>query len=302
MRKSQTFTYGGQAVIEGVMMRGPSTWAVAVRCPDGSIEVETRPVETVTTRFPFLKWPLVRGTVALVEAMVIGIKALSFSASKATAEEEKPISPLEMAGTVALALGLAIGLFVILPVFLAHLLLPLVVGDVAQNVLEGFIRVSVFILYVAVVGLMPDIRRVFQYHGAEHKVIHAYEAGAKLEREEVQRYSALHPRCGTSFILLVIILKVFIFSLLATDPLWWRVASRVLLLPVVAGLAYEAIKFTARHAQSPLSRLLIAPGLAVQKLTTREPDHDQVEVAISAFEAVRVKEEGEDDVRETGAS
>jgi uncharacterized protein YqhQ len=313
------FNYGGQAVIEGVMMRGPSAWAVAVRCPDQRIEVETRPVETVTARYPFLKWPLIRGTVVLVESMVIGIKALSFSASKATEEEEKPISPLEMAATVALALGLAIVLFIVLPVFLAHLLTPLVPGTVGQNVLEGLIRVGAFLAYVAGVGLMPDIRRVFQYHGAEHKVINAYEAGTRLEPAAVQRHSALHPRCGTSFILLVIILKVFIFSFLATDPLWWRITSRVLLLPVVAGVAYEVIKFTARHARFPLSRLLLAPGLAVQRLTTREPDDGQVEVAISAFEAVRVAEEaekgtvnqeereaeaeeGEGDVRKVGAS
>jgi uncharacterized protein YqhQ len=296
------FNYGGQAVIEGVMMRGPSTWAVAVRGPDNTIEVETRPVGTVTARYPFLKWPLVRGTVVLIESLVIGIKALSFSAAKATAEEEKPITPLEMAGTVALAFGLAIGLFIVLPVFLAHLLTPLVADNVGQNVIEGLIRVAAFLAYVAGVGLLPDIRRVFQYHGAEHKVINAYEAGAKLESGEVQRYSALHPRCGTSFILLVIILKVFIFSFMATDPLWWRVASRVLLLPVVAGVAYEMIKLMARYARFPLSRLLLTPGLAVQKLTTREPDHGQVEVAIRAFEAVRAREEGEYHVREAGAS
>ncbi|MBE0467500.1 MAG: DUF1385 domain-containing protein [Candidatus Desulforudis sp.] len=296
------FNYGGQAVIEGVMMRGPSAWAVAVRCPDNNIEIETRPVETVTNRLPCLKWPLVRGTVVLVESLIIGIKALNFSASKATAEEEKPITPLEMAGTVVVAVGLAIGLFIVLPVFLAHLLTPLVAGSVGQNVIEGLIRITAFMLYVAAVGLMPDIRRVFQYHGAEHKVINAYEAGARLEGGEVQRYSALHPRCGTSFILVVILLKVFIFCFLATDPLWWRIASRVLLLPVVAGVAYEVIKLTARYAAFPLSKLLLAPGLAVQKLTTREPDQSQLEVAISAFEAVRVREEGDYNVREVGAS
>lgn len=296
------FNYGGQAVIEGVMMRGPSAWAVAVRCPDNSIEIETRPVETVTKRLPCLKWPLVRGTVVLVESLIIGIKALNFSASKATAEEEKPITLLEMAGTVVVAVGLAIGLFIVLPVFLAHLLTPLVAGSVGQNVIEGLIRITAFMLYVAAVGLMPDIRRVFQYHGAEHKVINAYEAGARLEGGEVQRYSALHPRCGTSFILVVILLKVFIFCFLATDPLWWRIATRVLLLPVVAGVAYEVIKLTARYAAFPLSKLLLAPGLAVQRLTTREPDEGQLEVAISAFEAVRVREEGDYNVREVGAS
>lgn len=298
----KNFSYGGQAVIEGVMMRGPRTWAVAVRCPDNTVEVETRAVETITSRYPFLKWPLIRGTVVLVESLVLGVRALSFSANRAAGEEEKPISPWEMGFTIGLAFGLAILLFIVLPVFLAHLLTPLVAGRVGQNVLEGLLRVGAFLLYVAGVGLMPDIKRVFQYHGAEHKVINAYEAGAELEPDEVQRYSPLHPRCGTSFLLLVIVLKIFIFSFLATDPLWWRVSSRILLLPVVAGLAYELIKLTARYAQFPLARLMLAPGLAVQRLTTREPDHGQVEVALTAFEAVRAREEGDRDVCEVGPS
>ncbi|ACA60642.1 DUF1385 domain-containing protein [Candidatus Desulforudis audaxviator] len=296
------FNYGGQAVIEGVMMRGPRTWAVAVRCPDNTVEVETRAVETITTRYPFLKWPFVRGTVVLVESLVIGVRALSYSANKAAGEEEKPISPLEMALTIGLAFGLAILLFIVLPVFLAHLLTPLVAGRIGQNVIEGLLRVGAFVAYVAGVGLMPDIKRVFQYHGAEHKVINAYEAGSELSPEAVQRYSPLHPRCGTSFLLLVIVLKIFIFSFLATDPLWWRVSSRILLLPVVAGLAYELIKLTALYARFPLARLVLAPGLAVQRLTTREPDDSQVEVALTAFEAVRVREEGDRDVREIGPS
>ncbi len=289
----KNFHYGGQAVIDGVMMRGSTTWAVAVRAPDQSIAVETRAVQTITKRYPFLKWPLIRGSVVLVESLLIGIKALSISASVATEEEEKPITPWEMAGSIAVAMGLAVALFIVLPIFIAHLFTPLVSGAVAQNFLEGALRVAAFLGYIAAVSYMPDIRRVFQYHGAEHKVINAYEAGAKLESAEVKKFSPLHARCGTSFLLLVILLKVLIFSFIATDPLWWRVASRILLLPIIAGLAYEGIKLTAKYAQSYLSRILMAPGLLVQRMTTREPDEEQIEVALKAFQTVRTQEEGE---------
>ncbi|MBU4534177.1 MAG: DUF1385 domain-containing protein [Eubacteriales bacterium] len=285
--------YGGQAVIEGVMMRGPEEWAVACRCPDNSITVEKRPVESVTKRFPFLKWPFIRGTVVLVESMVIGIKALTHSANQATGEEDQPISPLEMIGTVVFAIGLSIFLFIILPVVLAHLFTPVVQGTVGQNILEGGIRILVFIAYIWLVGLLKDIQRVFEYHGAEHKTINAYEAGSELTPAKVQQFSVQHPRCGTSFLLVVIVLKVFIFAFLATDPLWWRILSRILLLPLVAGIAYELIKFSARHDKTFFCRLLIAPGMLIQRLTTREPDDDQVEVAIRAFEAVKVSEHRE---------
>ncbi|MDA8097697.1 MAG: DUF1385 domain-containing protein [Desulforudis sp.] len=286
-------TYGGQAVIEGVMMRGPEEWAVACRCPDNSITVEKRPVESVTKRFPLLKWPFIRGTVVLVESLVIGIRALTFSANQATGEEDQPISPLEMIGTIAFAIGLSIVLFIVLPVVLAHLFKPVIHGAVGQNILEGGIRILVFLAYIALVGLLKDIQRVFEYHGAEHKTINAYEAGSELTPAKVQRFSVQHPRCGTSFLLVVIVLKIFIFAFLATDPLWWRIASRILLLPLVAGIAYELIKFAARHDKAFFCRLLIAPGMLIQRLTTREPDDGQVEVAIRAFQAVKVAENGE---------
>lgn len=284
--------YGGQAVIEGVMMRGPEEWAVTCRCPDNSITVEKRPVESVTKRFPLLKWPFIRGTVVLIESMVIGIKALTHSANQSTGEEDQPISPLEMIGTVAFAIGLSIFLFIILPVVLAHLFKPMVEGTVGQNILEGGIRILVFIVYIWLVGLLKDIKRVFEYHGAEHKTINAYEAGSEMTPAEVQRFSVQHPRCGTSFLLVVIVLKIFIFAFLATDPLWWRILSRILLLPLVAGIAYELIKFSARH-EAFFCRMLIAPGMLIQRLTTREPDDGQVEVAIRAFEAVKVSEHRE---------
>ncbi|MEW5763187.1 MAG: DUF1385 domain-containing protein [Bacillota bacterium] len=290
------FDYGGQAVIEGVMMRGPAVWSVAVRRPDNSINVEQWPVTSVTGRWRFLKWPFIRGTVVMVESMVLGVQALSFSAAEAVGEEERPLSRWELAGTIVLAAGLAVALFVFLPAALAHLVRSLVPGSFGQNLIEGLVRMLVFLGYVAGVGLIPDIRRVFAYHGAEHKVINAWEAGADMDVAGVRPYPVLHPRCGTSFLLIVLAQAIVLFSFLAVEPLWWRLTSRLLLLPVVAGLGYEFIKFTARHAAHPACRALMAPGLWVQRLTTREPDDGQIEVALRALQAVIVKE-GDIDVR-----
>lgn len=290
--KQREITYGGQAVIEGVMMRGPASWAVAVRLPDRSVAIERRPVETVTRRFPFLKWPFLRGTVVLIESMVIGLQALSYSAAQATGEEERPLTPWEIGGTMVIALALAVTLFVLLPVGVAHLALPYIKGTVGTNILEGVVRVLVFLAYVYLIGLMPDIRRVFAYHGAEHKTINALEAGAPLEVAAVQRFSTRHPRCGTSFLLIVLVVSIVVFSFLATEPLWWRFVSRLLMLPVVAGISYEFVKAGACRMQSPLWRALIAPGLCLQALTTREPDDGMVEVAIASLHAV-MDEEGE---------
>lgn len=290
--KQRETTYGGQAVIEGVMMRGPAGWAVAVRLPDRSIAVERRPVETVTRRFPFLKWPFLRGTAVLIESMVIGLQALSYSAAQATGEEERPLTPWEIGGTMVVALALAVALFVLLPVGAAHLALPYVRGTVGTNILEGVVRVLVFLAYVYLIGLMPDIRRVFAYHGAEHKTINALEAGAPLEVAAVQRFSTRHPRCGTSFLLIVLVVSIVVFSFLATEPLWWRFVSRLLMLPVVAGISYELVKAGACRLQSPLWRAMVAPGLWLQALTTREPDDGMVEVAIASLRAV-LDEEGE---------
>ncbi|MDI6710945.1 MAG: DUF1385 domain-containing protein [Bacillota bacterium] len=274
-------------------MRGPASWAVAVRLPDRSVAVERRPVETVTRRFPFLKWPFLRGTVVLIESMVIGLQALSYSAAQATGEEERPLTPWEIGGTMVVALALAVALFVLLPVGVAHLALPYVRGTVGTNILEGVVRVLVFLAYVYLIGLMPDIRRVFAYHGAEHKTINALEAGAPLEVRHVQRFSTRHPRCGTSFLLIVLVVSIAVFSFLATEPLWWRFVSRLLMLPVVAGISYEFVKAGACRLQSPLWRVLVAPGLWLQALTTREPDDGMVEVAIASLDAVMEREEGE---------
>lgn len=279
------FQYGGQAVIEGVMMRGPDTRAIAVRRPDQSIVVDEKPVGSLTRRVPVLKWPLVRGVVVLIESLVLGIEALTFSAGQAVGEEEE-LTAKEIFITVGIALGLAVLLFAVLPTAAAHLLNRVAPGSLAQNLLEGLFRIAIFLAYVAAIGQVGDIRRVFQYHGAEHKVINAFEAGEELTVEKVQRHSTLHPRCGTSFLLIVLAVSILLFSLLGKQVLWWRILSRVLLLPVVAGIGYELVKLSGRYAAVPLCRVLIAPGLWLQKMTTSQPDDGQVEVAIAAFGAV----------------
>ncbi|OPZ75209.1 MAG: hypothetical protein BWY80_00244 [Firmicutes bacterium ADurb.Bin456] len=284
------FQYGGQAVIEGVMMRGPDTRAIAVRRPDQTIIVDEKKVGSLTKRVPVLKWPLVRGVVVLIEALVLGIEALTFSASQATGEEEE-LTPWEIIITVGIALALAVLLFAFLPVWAAHLLNRIAPGAFVQNLIEGFFRIAIFLAYVVAIGKMADIKRVFQYHGAEHKVINAYEAGDQLAVERVQQYSTLHPRCGTSFLLIVLVISILIFSLLGEQVLWWRILSRVLLLPVIAGISYELVKISGKYYSKPLCRVLIAPGMWLQKLTTGPPDDGQVEVALAAFGAVAKESE-----------
>lgn len=290
------FQYGGQAVIEGVMMRGPSSRAVAVRLPEGGIAVDEKKIDSITNKYPFLKWPILRGVVALAEALIIGIEALSYSANKAMGEEEE-LSKTELVLTIGLAFALAVVLFVVIPTGAAHLLKSYVQGSLLQNVLEGILRLVVFLLYVVLIGRLEDIKRVFQYHGAEHKVINAYEAGHELTVEKVQRFTTFHPRCGTSFLLIVLVLSIFMFAMLGNQDLFWRIASRVLLLPVLAGISYEALKLSAKYADKFLCRVLITPGRWLQRLTTGEPDDRQVEVAIAAFGAVLKESETRVNVR-----
>jgi Predicted metal-dependent enzyme len=281
--------YGGQAVIEGVMMRGPQSWAVAVRRSDQTIALDLNPVNSVLDRAPFLKWPFLRGVVVLGESLVIGLKALTYSAGQAAGEEEE-IKGWEMGLTLLAALTLAVLLFVVIPTGITHYAAAGIKGSLAQNVLEGILRLAVFLGYVLAIGRLPDIKRVFAYHGAEHKVINAYEAKEALTAENVQKYSTFHPRCGTSFILIVLVFSIFLFSLLPAGDLWWRVASRILILPVLAGLSYEMLKLSAKYPEFVFSRLFIIPGRWLQGLTTREPGDDQVEVAIRALTAVLQKE------------
>ncbi|WP_027364408.1 DUF1385 domain-containing protein [Desulfotruncus alcoholivorax] len=291
------FNYGGQAVIEGVMMRGPDALAVAVRRPDSTIVIDHKPVSSITSRIKPLKWPMLRGVVVLFESLIVGLQALSFSANQAMEGEEEELTARDIAITMALAFGLAILLFVVVPTGAAHLLNRWVHGSILQNLLEGLIRITVFLAYVVAIAQMNDIKRVFCYHGAEHKVINAYEAGEELTVERVQRYSTYHPRCGTSFLLIVLVVSILVFAMLGEQVLWWRILSRVLLLPVVAGISYELLKASARYQNNMIFCILAAPGKWVQQLTTGEPDGNMVEVAITALKAVLKEDRGEVSVR-----
>lgn len=276
---------GGQAVIEGVMMRGFGNMAMAVRQPDGGIAVEQQTLNSLTDKYPVLKQPLLRGMVALGEALVYGMKALSNSAQLA-GEESEELSDREMAMTMLMSIALAIGLFIVLPTFIAKFLKAYAENLMLLNLIEGVIRLAFFIIYVAVISRVRDIQRVFEYHGAEHKTIHAYEAGVPLEVEHVRPFSTLHPRCGTSFLLIVMLVSMVVFSFMGWPEIWQRIGSRILLMPLIAGISYEIIRYAGRNAQNSLVSLLIVPGLLLQKLTTREPDGEQIEVAIKALQAV----------------
>ncbi len=279
---------GGQAVIEGVLMRAPRSMAIAVRRPDGEIIVKRDTVVPLSEKFPLVKLPLVRGAVALFTSLIIGMKALSFSANEAISEgeEKEEMSSLAMGGTIAVALLFGILLFFILPLFLTKLLIPIIgESNIVFNLVDGLIRMLVFLIYVYSISRMSDIQRVFQYHGAEHKSIFAFEAGISLTVENVKQFSRLHPRCGTSFLLIVMLVSIVVFSLIPKAwPFYLKAGSRIILLPLIAGCSYELLKWSAKYEKSRLVRMLIAPGLALQKLTTREPDDAQLEVAIRSLE------------------
>jgi len=282
---------GGQAVIEGVMMRGPELIATAVREPSGSIVIQKEVVKSITQKYPFLKKPLVRGFIALLESLVYGLKSLSFSA-QAAGEEGEALTTREIIMTMLLSFGLAIILFVIIPTYAAKFLHSTATEPWLLNIFEGVLRLAIFIGYVVAISRMKDIQRVFQYHGAEHKTINAYEAGVPLEVARVQTFSTIHPRCGTNFLLIVMVVSIFMFAFLGWPDLWLRIVSRIVLLPLIAGIAYEIIRYAGRSEKKWVAAA-IAPGLWLQKLTTRQPSDDQVEVAIRAFEEVRPLEEPE---------
>lgn len=286
---------GGQAVIEGVMMRAPRSVAIAVRRPNGEIVVKREAVVPLSERYPIVKLPLLRGAVALFQSLITGIKALNFSANEAMTEEEqegekgdKELSSWAMAGTMAVAFGFGIGLFFVLPLYATKLLTQLAFisdNNIVFNLVDGLIRVIVFLIYIWAISRMKDIQRVFQYHGAEHKSIFAFEAGEKMTVENVRRYSRLHPRCGTSFLLIVMLVSIAVFSLIPKLwPFYLKAGSRIVLLPLIAGISYEFLKWSAKNESNSLVRLIIAPGLALQRLTTGEPDDAQLEVAIRSLD------------------
>jgi uncharacterized protein YqhQ len=286
---------GGQAVLEGVMMRSPSTWAVAVRTNDGGIAEVVKDISSPMARRRIWRLPVIRGVIALGESLAIGFRALAISANYAAQEEgddgqmvRTEITRGQILFSFAIAIGFALMLFKVGPALLTSWL-P--VDDTGSFVIvEGLIRVAVFITYIALISLLPDLRRVFQYHGAEHKAINALEAGAELEPERVQKFSLIHPRCGTAFLLWVMVIGIFVFAFVGRPVWYWLIASRILLLPVIAGLAYELIRFAGKHQDSRLLMTLLAPGLWLQRLTTREPTLDQIEVSIRALQSVLRRE------------
>jgi uncharacterized protein YqhQ len=281
---------GGQAVIEGVMMKSPAGWSVAVRGPKGDISFKR---EKTGQLAGFLKMPVVRGSVALFQALHIGIRALEFSGNVAYQEEaeEKPLSPWSLGISLTVAVALAIALFIALP-----LLLTKIMGNFFQgvahssllfNVVDGVIRVVIFLFYVFAIGLWKEMRRVFEYHGAEHKVIYAYEAGEDLTVENALKYKPYHPRCGTSFLLIVMVISILIFSFIPQQwPLLSKAASRLILIPLIAGISYEMLRFSAKMKNNPLIGLMVLPGLLLQRMTVREPDESQIEVALAAMQDV----------------
>jgi uncharacterized protein YqhQ len=277
---------GGQAVLEGVMMRGVSTWAVAVRKPEGEIDVEPFPLVSWTKRHRVLRWPIVRGVVALVESLKIGFNALNIAANAQLDEDEEPISGGMWAGTMLVALLFAVGLFFVVPVGLTSLFKDHLGSAFLFWLVEGVLRTAIFLGYIALLSRLRDLRRVFEYHGAEHKTISCFEAGAPLTPENAQRYSRLHPRCGTSFLLIVMIVAIFVFAPLGLPAWYLLVASRILGVPLIAGLSFEVIKFAGRNRRRRWVQWLMWPGMQLQKLTTREPDLDQLAVAIAAMDAV----------------
>jgi uncharacterized protein YqhQ len=289
-------TVGGQAVLEGVMMRSPSSWAVAVRKPDGAIARVCQPITSPMAKRRIFRLPIIRGIIALGESLAIGFRALAISAQYATqvegedGEEVKTeLTRGQLVFAFAISIGFAVMLFKVGPALITSRIGFKSTG--AFVVVEGLIRVGIFILYLFLISLLPDLRRVFQYHAAEHKAINAYEAGEELTPERVQRFSLIHPRCGTAFLLWVMVIAIFVFAFFGRPPWYWLIGTRILLLPVIAGIAYELIRFAGKHQDNRVLMTLLAPGLWLQRLTTRQPTLDQIEVSIQALREVLEREE-----------
>lgn len=288
-------SYGGQALIEGVMMRGKRYQAMSARLEDGRIVSEVEEFTMLTDRHKFFGLPFIRGTFNMIDSLISGMKALTWSTNVPLAEDEEAeeLTPMEIALTMLVSIGLGILLFFVLPVVIAHYFQPLIPGSFLQNVFEGVVRVAVFLLYLFLISRMKEIRRVFQYHGAEHKSIHCYEAGEALTPENAMKHTRLHPRCGTSFLFIVMIISIFVFALVGVDNFAWRMASRIVLLPVIAGVSYEVLRFCGKHMDKVWVRAIAWPGMQLQRLTTGEPDLEMLEVAIYSLQKVRAREEDE---------
>jgi uncharacterized protein YqhQ len=282
---STNHLYGGQAVVEGVMMRGPDHWAVAVRRPDGDLHVESHEIRSIAQRHPTWKRPGLRGIVVLGQSLAIGVRALMIATNESLEEEER-LTRRQVGVSLAIAATLFVGVFILGPTTLFTWFEGRIGGGLWVNVLEGLFRVALFVGYLWLIGRTRDIHRVFEYHGAEHKTIAAHEHGEPLEPEAIDRYPKEHVRCGTNFLIIVMIITIFVFTLFGTPGLLWRLASRIVAIPLIAAIAYEALRLGARFPDSLVMRALMAPGIWLQKITTQEPDRGQIEVAVASFEEV----------------
>ncbi len=311
MGETKQSQYGGEALIEGIMMKGKQNLAIAIRKSDGEIHLERKPVKSLSQKYKFLKWPVLRGAVGIIETMVLGVRSLMYSAEffEIDEEESEPskfdkfmekvfgekLQDAIIYLSVIIAVGLGVGLFILLPNIIAELLgfNKNAGGSVVfYNLFEGLIRMTLFMGYIVLVSRLDDVRRVFEYHGAEHKTIHCYEHNEELTVDNVKKYTTRHPRCGTAFLFVVMIMSVFVFSIIGRHTMLINITLRLLLIPLIAGLSYEIIKFAGRSEASWV-KIVTAPGLALQKFTTREPDAEQIEVAITALKEVIDNESGE---------
>ncbi len=287
----ENIQYGGQAVIEGVMMKGKENYAVAVRKESEEIVVKETNMNINSNKYKFLEWPFIRGVVNLILALVIGLKALTFSANQASEDLDEEISTWEMIITILISFVLAVLLFVVLPAGIIALIQPYIEYNIFLNLTEGLIKILAFLSYVVVISRLEDIKRVFMYHGAEHKVIHNYESDLSLSVENARKFTTVHPRCGTSFIFIVILMSIFFFSFFGRPPILYRILYHLCLLPVIAGSSYEILKLAGKKEANSLIKILSKPGLWIQKLTTNEPDDYMLEVAITALKKVLPEEE-----------
>ena len=290
----QRFFYGGQAVIEGVMIRGRSYYSLAVRRLNGDVHTISEPLSQIYTG-RLRRVPLLRGALVLLETLVLGVKALNRSATMAMEDQvgkDEEVPGWLMAASLSVAFVLGIGIFFIMPLFVTRTFEHSISSDILSNLIEGIIRLVVLVAYIGGIGLLKDIRRVFAYHGAEHMAVHTHEAGLPLEVDNVRRFPTAHPRCGTAFLLTVMVVAILVFAFLGRSPLWWLVVSRIVFIPVIAAVSYEVIRFSGAHQDNPLTRITTYPGLLLQSLTTRQPDDDQIEVAIHAMKTAIDADEG----------